>query len=193
MNNIGVDVKGKAEAGDWITDVAIKNNRFFGTGNHILLVQSVRNVEISDNTSAGGKGAACALAHPDASESIQINHNTFFENRGWLFMGRASPILKNATFSDNLVLETTSIGILQTRLTEFFKSWNFSNNLWELNAETNQEQITLVAVPIRNVEPVSRDPQHARFLHPTKNSPLIKRGSGGELTDFIGAFGPSDD
>lgn len=191
VNNIGVDVEGKAETGDCITDVAIKNNRFSGDGNHILLVQSVRSVEISGNTFAGGKGVVCALAHPDASESIQITNNTFFENNEWLFLGHARPDTKDVSIRNNLIVGSARIGTQSTSLSDFATSWDFSHNLWEPGTDTDRSQIALVAEPIESVDLVSRDPQHAKFLHPSPNSRLAGRGTGGKLPRHIGAFEPS--
>jgi serine/threonine protein kinase len=188
VNNIGVDVEGKAETGDCITDVAIKNNRFSGTGNHVLLVQSVRNVEISGNTFAGGKGIVCALAHPDASESIQITNNTFFENDEWLFLGHARPDIKDVSVRNNLIVGSARIGTQSASLSDFATSWDFSHNLWEPGADTDRSQIPTVAELIEDVRLISRDPQHAEFLHPSSNTRLAGRGAGGELPNYIGAF-----
>jgi len=191
VHNIGVDIEGELKAGDCIANVQVKDNRFSGSGNHILLVQSVSDVQVSGNTFTGGKGIVCALLQPDASKSIQITNNSFFDNDEWLVLEQASPAVPDVTIRNNLVIGAAGIGIQRFPLDAFASQWNFSHNVWEPGEETDIVQIPLVAEQVGEVSLASRDPQHPDFLRPAEGSSLAGRGFGGELPDYVGAFEPS--
>lgn len=179
-----------------VANVNITDNRLFSSdqGSLVVFWRDTRNVTFQGNTlTGGGIGVNLNFDPPHRGENLSIVNNTFFRSPFWLGFVQTTPgQCKHLEIVNNLILETREIQTFETKAEEFggHPEWVFSHNFWDPGTMTVDTHG--LAALVHSVELVSRDRAHKDFLRPVRESPLGKKGAGGEFPGHVGAFPPTE-
>jgi hypothetical protein len=169
--------------------VRLQQNHFTGNGIHIMLVQSVRDVQVVNNFFLGGRALHLALK-PELSQNINLTNNSFLAPTVWLDPADSSADVQGVIVCNNAIFDSECRD--SEALTALARSWQFSHNLCETGSSDTRlaEHSVTTCVPYLDV--VSRDPEQSAFLQPTNNSVLATSGAGQSLPTYVGARLPAD-
>jgi serine/threonine protein kinase len=192
--------------------IVVRENILVGFQTAILATGLASHLHIVGNRVWGGVRYAgiqfeCLAAN---SENLLMANNTLLESAPAFRLWDAAPKGRGIVIRNNLVLGAALPDMLfidsggspsqhrgpgDGKL--IAKTWQMDHNWREVKEPQGQDIFSLSWIPpgekdVRQDEimVLSRDPDHADFLRPDKDSPLATAGAGGDLPGYVGAVPP---
>lgn len=173
VGQLGTVIQGDSDSP--ISFVELRNNRFAGSGTHVQVNRSVRQLHVTGNIFLGG-GIALNLSVPESSD-VSIKNNTFYHAgeelpaATWLHLPSTPGDVSGAEVESNMIVGNLDIRC-KGGLSPFSRQWSFRNNVCAPDSGLDRQRLQPLVEFVDEIQFKSTDPQSADFLRPVDSSPL---------------------